>query len=126
MSLFGKLFGDANRRTIKRYDETIRRINELAPAMSGVASLSEKTKEFKERLANGEALDDLIPESFAVVREAATRTLKQRHYDVQLMGGLALHYGNIAEMKTGEGKTLVATLPAYGALSGKGVRGYGQ
>ncbi len=122
MSLFGKLFGDANRRTIKRYDETIRRINELAPAMSGVASLSEKTKEFKERLANGEALDDLIPESFAVVREAATRTLKQRHYDVQLMGGLALHYGNIAEMKTGEGKTLVATLPAYAnALSGKGV-----
>jgi len=81
-----------------------------------------QTADFKERLANGEPLDDLMPEAFATVREAAKRTLGQRHYDVQLMGGAALHLGNIAEMKTGEGKTLVSTLPVYlNALTGKGV-----
>ena len=80
------------------------------------------TEEFRERLANGESLDDLMPEAFATVREAAKRVLGQRHFDVQIMGGAALHLGNIAEMKTGEGKTLVSTLPAYlNALEGKGV-----
>jgi preprotein translocase subunit SecA len=94
---------------------------------SSIAPLSDdalraKTDEFKKRLAAGETLDDLLPEAFAVVREAAKRTLGQRHYDVQLMGGAALHLGNIAEMRTGEGKTLVATLPSYlNALAGKGV-----
>ena len=80
------------------------------------------TPAFKERLAKGETLDDILPEAFAVVREAAKRTLGQRHFDVQLVGGMVLHYGNIAEMKTGEGKTLVATLPVYlNALAGEGV-----
>src|SRR5699024_8578118 len=84
--------------------------------------LKAQTEEFKERLAEGETLDDLLPEAFAVVREAASRVLGQRHYRVQIMGGAALHLGNIAEMKTGEGKTLVATLPSYlNALTGKGV-----
>ena len=84
--------------------------------------LQAQTDEFKERLADGESLDDLMPEAFATVREAAKRVIGQRHYDVQIMGGAALHLGNIAEMKTGEGKTLVATLPAYlNALEGKGV-----
>ncbi|MTA06281.1 MAG: preprotein translocase subunit SecA, partial [Actinobacteria bacterium] len=84
--------------------------------------LRAKTDEFKSRLAQGETLDDLLPEAFAVVREAAKRTLGQRHYDVQIMGGAALHQGNIAEMRTGEGKTLVATLPSYlNALAGRGV-----
>ena len=86
------------------------------------AELRAKTGEFKERVANGESLDDLLPEAFAVVREAATRTLGMRHFDVQLIGGMVLHEGKIAEMRTGEGKTLVATLPAYlNALAGKGV-----
>src|SRR4051794_12006190 len=86
------------------------------------AELRALTEEYKQRYADGESLDDLLPEAFAVVREAAKRTLHQRHYDVQIMGGAALHLGNIAEMKTGEGKTLVGTLPTYlNALSGKGV-----
>ena len=84
--------------------------------------LRAKTNEFKDRFSKGESLDDLLPEAFAVVREAAQRTLGQRHYDVQIMGGTALHQGNIAEMRTGEGKTLVATLPSYlNALAGRGV-----
>src|SRR3989338_8594177 len=121
MSLLGKLFGDANQRTITSYAKTVARINELAPAMTGVL-LPEKTAEFRRRLQNGETLDDILPEAFAAVREAATRTLKQRHYDVQLMCGIALHQGHISEMRTGEGKTLVATLPAYlNALAGRGV-----
>src|SRR4029079_9558524 len=86
------------------------------------AELRGKTDEFKDRLANGEALDDLLPEAFAVAREAAWRVLRPRHFDVQVMGGAALHFGNVAEMKTGEGKTLTCVLPAYlNALSGKGV-----
>src|SRR5437868_2350849 len=86
------------------------------------AELRAHTDEYKERVADGESLDDLMPEAFATVREAASRTLGQRHFDVQVMGGAALHMGNIAEMKTGEGKTLVATLPCYlNALSGRGV-----
>ncbi|MEP6476966.1 MAG: preprotein translocase subunit SecA, partial [Actinomycetota bacterium] len=86
------------------------------------AELAHRTVEFRERLANGEGLDDLLPEAFATVREGARRTIGQRHFDVQLMGGVALHRGNIAEMKTGEGKTLVSTLPGYlNALEGRGV-----
>ena len=109
----------------------VRRLTKIADAVESLADdyvdlsdaeLRAKTDEFKERYADGESLDALLPEAFAVVREAATRTLGQRHFRVQLMGGAALHLGNIAEMKTGEGKTLVSTLPAYlNALAGKGV-----
>ncbi|MEK7615717.1 MAG: preprotein translocase subunit SecA [Patescibacteria group bacterium] len=114
MSLLGKLFGDANRRTVARYQNTVDRINAVQTPPS--------TETLRERFSRGESLDDLLPEAFAAVREAATRTLKQRHYDVQLMGGIALHQGTISEMKTGEGKTLVATLAAYlNALPGRGV-----
>ena len=102
----------------------VRRINDLEPKLAGLsdASLQEKTFEFKNRLANGETLDDILPEAFAVVREASRRVTGMRHFDVQLLGGIVLHRGDIAEMRTGEGKTLVATLPAYlNALTGKGV-----
>lgn len=124
MSFFSKIFGDANERTIGRYREMVAKINELEPTFESFSpeALRAKTAEFKERLAKGETLDEILPEAFAAVRTAAKRTLKQRHYDVQLMGGIALHEGNIAEMKTGEGKTLVATAPAYlNALAGEGV-----
>ena len=114
MSFLSKIFGDANQKTINRYQAIVQRINEIKHPPT--------TQELRERLQKGASLDDILPEAFAAVREAATRTLKQRHYDVQLMGGIALHEGHIAEMKTGEGKTLVATLPAYlNALTGKGV-----
>lgn len=99
-------------------------INGLEPSLSGLSdsSLAAKTQEFKKRLADGETLDDILPEAFAVVREASKRVLGMRHFDVQLIGGITLHRGNIAEMRTGEGKTLVATLPVYlNALTGKGV-----
>ena len=109
----------------------LRQLESIATAVSAIeddfvamsdAELQAMTAEFKERLANGETLDDLMPEAFATVREAAKRVIGQRHYDVQIMGGAALHLGNIAEMKTGEGKTLVATLPSYlNALAGNGV-----
>ena len=102
----------------------VRRINDLEPKLAGLsdASLQEKTFEFKNRLANGETLDDILPETFAVVREASRRVTGMRHFDVQLLGGIVLHRGDIAEMRTGEGKTLVATLPVYlNALTGKGV-----
>ncbi len=102
----------------------VRRINDLEPKLAGLsdASLQEKTFEFKKRLANGETLDDILPEAFAVVREASRRVTGMRHFDVQLLGGIVLHRGDIAEMRTGEGKTLVATLPVYlNALTGKGV-----
>ena len=102
----------------------VRRINDLEPKLAGLsdASLQEKTFEFKNRLANGETLDDILPEAFAVVREASCRVTGMRHFDVQLLGGIVLHRGDIAEMRTGEGKTLVATLPVYlNALTGKGV-----
>ena len=117
-------FGSANDRFIKKQYKTINKINALEPLVSRLSDdeLRAKTDEFKKRLANGETLDELLPEAFAVVREAAKRTLGQRHYDVQLIGGIVLHKGMIAEMKTGEGKTLVATLAAYlNALTGKGV-----
>lgn len=124
MSLITKLFGDPNEKIIKSLDPIINKINQLSDTFKGLSadSLKAKTSEFKERLANGESLDDLLPEAFAAVREASSRLLGKRHYDVQLIGGVILHRGQIAEMKTGEGKTLVATLPLYlNALEGKGV-----
>ncbi len=118
------VFGSANDRFVKRQYKTVQRINALEPEFIKLSDeeLRNKTQEFKKRLTSGETLDDLLPEAFAAVREAAKRTLGQRHYDVQLIGGIVLHNGMIAEMKTGEGKTLVATLAAYlNALEGKGV-----
>ena len=118
------LFGSRNERLLKGYRRTVERINTLEPQFEGLddAALRGKTEEFKKRLTEGATLDDLLPEAFAVVREAGKRALKMRHFDVQLMGGIALHQGKIAEMRTGEGKTLVATLPVYlNALAGKGV-----
>ncbi|MBV8231746.1 MAG: preprotein translocase subunit SecA, partial [Planctomycetaceae bacterium] len=119
-----RLFGSSNERQVRRMRITVARINELEPAMQALSddALRAKTDELRQRLAQGETLDDLLPEAFAACREAGRRFLKMRHYDVQLMGGMVLHGGNIAEMVTGEGKTLVATLAAYlNALEGKGV-----
>jgi preprotein translocase subunit SecA len=123
-SLLKKVFGSASDRVIKRVLPLVERINQLEPEFTPLsdADLRGKTPAFRERLERGEPLDDLIPEAFATVREAAKRTLGQRHYDVQLIGGIILHRGSIAEMKTGEGKTLVSTLPCYlNALPGRGV-----
>ena len=123
-SLLRKLVGSKNERELKRLQPAIDRINSLEPQMEALsdAELQAKTPEFKERVEKGETLDDLLPEAFAVVREAGRRVLGMRHFDVQLVGGMVLHSGRIAEMKTGEGKTLVATLACYlNALSGKGV-----
>ena len=120
----GKLFGSSNERRIKAYRPRIAAINALEPEIEKLsdADLKHRTVEFREQLANGRDVDDLLVPAFATVREAARRTLGQRHFDVQLMGGMVLHEGKIAEMKTGEGKTLVATLPVYlNALTGKGV-----
>jgi preprotein translocase subunit SecA len=122
--LLKKVFGSRNDRLIRRYSRIVTRINELESAMSALSdeALAAKTVEFRQRLAQGEALDALLPEAFAVVREAGKRTLNLRHFDVQLIGGMVLHAGKISEMRTGEGKTLVATLSAYlNALSGRGV-----
>jgi preprotein translocase subunit SecA len=119
-----KVFGTANERDLKRMAPTVAAINALEPSIQSLSDeqLRAKTAEFRQRFAQGETLDDLMPEAFAVVREAGRRTLNMRHFDVQLIGGMVLHRGKIAEMKTGEGKTLVATLPAYlNALAGKGV-----
>src|ERR1700748_115472 len=124
ISALTKLFGSANERKIKRYWPIVAKINALEPRFAALSDdeLKAMTPAFKERLAKGEDLDDILPEAFAVVREGAKRTLGQRHFDVQLVGGMVLHGGNIAEMKTGEGKTLVATLAVYlNALEGKGV-----
>jgi preprotein translocase subunit SecA len=118
------IFGSRNERLLKTYRKTVERINALEPQYERLddAALRAKTDEFKQRLAQGATLDDILPEAFAVVREASKRTMKMRHFDVQMMGGIALHQGKIAEMGTGEGKTLTATLPIYlNALSGKGV-----
>ena len=119
-----KIFGDNNEKEIKRMMEYVEKINELEPSLEGLsdASLVAKTAYFKERIENGESLEDILPEAFAVVREASRRVLGMRHFDVQLLGGICLHEGKIAEMRTGEGKTLVATLPTYlNALTGNGV-----
>src|SRR5258707_5337977 len=119
-----RLFGSRNERLLKQYSRTVAQINALEPALAKLSdsSLREKTSELKQRHAGGATLDELLPEAFAVVREASKRALRMRHFDMQMQGGMVLHYGKIAEMKTGEGKTLVATLPAYlNALTGKGV-----
>lgn len=119
-----KIFGSKNERELKKLSLVVENINDLEPQMQAMSDeqLRARTALFKERLEKGESLDDILPEAFATVREASVRTLKMRHFDVQLIGGIVLHQGRIAEMKTGEGKTLVATLPAYlNALSGRGV-----
>ena len=118
------VFGTANDRSLKAYQRRVPQINALEPAMEALSdeALRARTAEFRQRLADGATLDDILPEAFAVVREASRRTLGQRHFDVQLVGGMVLHDGKIAEMKTGEGKTLVSTLPVYlNALAGNGV-----
>jgi preprotein translocase subunit SecA len=123
-NILTRIFGSRNERLLKQYSQVVKEINALEPAVAALsdAELQAKTGAFKERVANGETLDALLPEAFAVVREAGKRVLQMRHFDVQLIGGMALHNGKIAEMRTGEGKTLVATLAAYlNALSGKGV-----
>lgn len=122
--LLSKIIGTANERQLRKLHPTVGKINALEPVMEALSNeeLGAKTNEFRARLAQGETLEDLLPEVFAVVRESAKRTLGQRHFDVQLIGGIVLHQGKIAEMKTGEGKTLTATLPLYlNALTGKGV-----
>ena len=119
-----KIFGSRNDRLLKQYRKTVARINALEPQFEALSDedLRAKTQEFRQRLEQGSTLDDLLPEAFAVVREGSKRIMKMRHFDVQLLGGMALHYGKIAEMRTGEGKTLTATLPVYlNALSGHGV-----
>src|SRR6202162_5826411 len=123
-TVLAKIFGTKNEREIKGMLPDVAAITELEPVMQQLSDidLAAKTIEFKERLSQGASLDDLLVEAFAVVREAGRRVLKMRHFDVQLIGGMVLHKGRIAEMKTGEGKTLVATLPCYlNALEGKGV-----
>src|SRR5262245_11923719 len=122
--LLAKVFGTQNERDLKRLRPLVAEVGAFEPAVKALSDeqLRGKTDEFRQRLAQGETLDDLMPEVFAVVREAGWRVMKMRHFDVQLIGGAVLHKGKIAEMKTGEGKTLVATLPAYlNALEGKGV-----
>lgn len=124
LNFLTKIFGSKNERDLKRLLPLVTRINQLESDIKGLTDeqLAHQSIRFKERIDNGESLDDILPEAFATVREASLRVLKMRHYDVQLIGGIVLHQGRIAEMKTGEGKTLVATLPAYlNALSGRGV-----
>ena len=123
-TILAKVFGTKNEREVKKMQPIVAAINDLEPALRQLSDidLAAKTIEFKERIAQGAPLDDLLIEAFAVVREAGRRVLNMRHFDVQLIGGIVLHRGKIAEMKTGEGKTLVATLPSYlNALDGKGV-----
>jgi preprotein translocase subunit SecA len=118
------IFGDPNKKALKKHEPIVKKVNDFEPTISALSddALKAKTTEFKDRLNKGETLDEISAEAFAVVREASNRVLKQRHFDVQLIGGSILHSGSIAEMRTGEGKTLVATLPAYlNAISGEGV-----
>ena len=124
LNLLTKVFGSQNERELKRLQPIVDQVNALEPAIQALSDeeLKAQTAVFKQRIEQGETLDDILPEAFATVREASMRTLKMRHFDAQLIGGIVLHQGKIAEMKTGEGKTLAATLPAYlNALSGKGV-----
>ena len=125
MNLVERVFGTHSDRELKLIYPIVNKIEKLRPQMQAMsdAELRDQTRKFKERLAKGETLDDILPEAFATVREAAKRTLNMEHYPVQLIGGIVLHQGRIAEMKTGEGKTLVSTCPAYlNALAGKGVQ----
>ena len=124
INILTKIFGSRNDRLLKQYRAVVARINAMEPQFEGLSdeALRAKTQEFKDRVAKGESLDAILPEAFAVVREGSKRVMKMRHFDVQLLGGMALHHGKISEMRTGEGKTLTATLPVYlNALSGKGV-----
>src|SRR5690606_23883611 len=124
VSLLKALFGSRNDRILKQYRRQVAQINALEPELEKLSDeqLRGKTQEFRQRLEQGETLDRLLPEAFAVVREAGKRVFGMRHFDVQMLGGIALHNGKIAEMRTGEGKTLTATLPVYlNALTGKGV-----
>ena len=123
-TLFRKFFCSRNDRLVKQYFQKVKEINDLEPAMQALSDdeLRAKTEEFKQRFAQGETLEKLLPEAFAVVREGSVRSLGMRHFDVQMIGGMVLNSGKIAEMRTGEGKTLVATLPTYlNAITGKGV-----
>src|SRR5690606_26169744 len=123
-ALLARVFGSRNERLLRQLSGHVKKINALEPEMEKLsdAELQAKTPEFQLRIGNGESLDKLLPEAFAVCREASRRVLGMRHYDVQLIGGMVLHMGKIAEMRTGEGKTLVGTLPVYlNALAGKGV-----
>ncbi len=123
-NLFAGIFGSRNQRLLKTYSKKVKQINALEERVSQLDAdgIKARTAELKAEVAGGKTLDELLPEAFALAREAAKRALGMRHFDVQLIGGMALHEGKIAEMRTGEGKTLVATLPAYlNALSGKGV-----
>jgi preprotein translocase subunit SecA len=123
-NILTKIFGSRNERLLRQYSQVVKKINALEPTVSALSDeeLRARTPALRERVGNGEELDSVLPEAFAVVREAGKRTLQMRHFDVQLIGGMVLHHGKIAEMRTGEGKTLVATLPAYlNALTGNGV-----
>ena len=108
-----KIFGSRNDRLLKQYRKVVARINSMEPEYEKLSddALRAKTQEFKDRVAKGESLDSILPEAFAVVREGSKRIMKMRHFDVQMLGGMALHHGKISEMRTGEGKTLTATLP---------------
>jgi preprotein translocase subunit SecA len=122
--LLTSIFGSRNDRLLKQYRQVVQKVNALEASFEQLSDteLRAKTEEFRQRVGAGETLDALLPEAFAAVREASKRTLKMRHFDVQLIGGMALHAGKIAEMRTGEGKTLMATLPVYlNSLAGKGV-----
>ncbi len=124
--MFRKIVGSRNERLVKNYTQIAKKISELEPSMQALSDdeLCAKTAEFKQRFSDGESLDSLLQEAFDVVREGGVRALGMRHFDVQLIGGMVLNAGKIAEMRTGEGKTLVATLPVYwNALAGKGVHG---
>ena len=121
-SVLAKVFGTRNERELKKLYKVVGKINQLETTIKALSDteLAAKTNEFREQLTQGKTVNDILPEAFAVVRETAHRTLGQRHYDVQLIGGIVMHLGKIAEMKTGEGKTLTATLPLYlNALTGK-------
>ena len=124
LQLFTKIFGSKNSRELKRYQKIVRTINDIEPRLENLsdADLMDRKNYLKGRLADGESLDQILPDAFATVREAGKRALGLRVFDVQLMGGIALHEGRISEMRTGEGKTLVATLPLYlNSLLGRGV-----
>jgi len=123
-TILSKVFGTKNERELKRVWPIVERVNDLESDIAALSDsqLKDRTEEFKQRIESGEILDDILPEAFAVAREASRRRLNMRHFDVQVLGGVILHEGKIAEMKTGEGKTLVATLPVYlNALEGNGV-----
>ena len=124
INILTKIFGSRNDRLLKQYRNVLSTVNALEAQFDQLTDdgLRQKTQEFKERVAKGETLDAILPEAFSIVREGSKRVMKMRHFDVQILGGMSLHNGKISEMRTGEGKTLTATLPVYlNALSGRGV-----